>query len=215
MASMCPKCREEIEEDAICCAELRYAWKCKKCGKRSTGFVVPYGRCHMCGGENEVVEPYRVADMMLVRAVEEAVQFEVDMYQFYRLGRERAVDETQKAVFEQLYLKEQDHLAELEAKYHVHLDPEVLDLPPDAEQVLARWIFKGIDLGEPSGQVAPLYQKALMMERRTRDHFARRAKELPPGAEREICRELAAEEEEHVVMLETELAQFTADEEAT
>ena len=212
MASVCPKCHEELEEDGICCAELRYTWKCKKCGKRSTGFVVPYGRCYLCGGENEVVEPYKAADATTLRAVEEAVQFEVDMYQFYRLGRQRAVDETQRAVFEQLYLKEQDHLAELEAKYHVHLDPEVLELPPDAERLLAGRIFKGIDVGEASGLIVPLYQKALMMERRTRDHFARRARELPPGAEREICRELAAEEEEHVAMLETELAQFTADE---
>jgi bacterioferritin (cytochrome b1) len=35
------------------------------------------------------------------------------------------------------------------------------------------------------------------MERRTRD--------LPPGLERDLCEELAAEEEEHVAMLETEL----------
>ena len=47
------------------------------------------------------------------------------------------------------------------------------------------------------------------MERRTRDHFQRLSAELPPGLEKELCLELAAEEEEHVAMLETELEQLS------
>lgn len=209
MGSICPKCRQEIDDDAICCAYLRYVWKCHKCGKRSTGFVVPYGRCYLCGGENEIVHPYTTDDVSAVRAVEEAVQFEVNMFQFYRLARARATDGTVRAVFEQLYLKEQDHLDELEKKYHVHLEQEVLEPPPATEKLLSDRLFEGIDFDDRSGQVQPLYERALTMERRTRDHFLRRAEELPPGTEREICRELAAEEEEHVAMLETELIQFT------
>ena len=50
-----------------------------------------------------------------------------------------------------------------------------------------------------------LYQAALEMERLTRDHFKKLARELPGGLERELCEELAAQEEEHVAMLETEL----------
>ena len=210
MASICPRCHQELEEDAVCCAELRHTWKCRQCQKRSTGFVVPRGRCFLCGGENEIVEPYAAPDPQAARTVEEALQFEVDMYQFYRLGRERAADALQKAVFEQLYLKEQDHLAEIETKYHVHLDPQVLEPPVNAERLLAAQLFQGIDLVDPAGSVRPLYEKALAMEERTRDHFARRAREMPPGAEREIFRELAAEEEEHVAILETELAYFNA-----
>jgi rubrerythrin len=211
MASICPKCRAEIEDDAVCCAYLRHVWKCRTCGKRSTGFVVPYGRCFLCGGRNEVVHPYTAEDVRAARAVEEAVQFEVDMHTFYQLGRRRATDPTVRAVFEQLALKEQDHLEEIQTKYHVHLEPEVLAPPPGAEEILARSLFEGIDFCDRSGQVLPLYERALTMERRTRDHFARRAGELTAGAEREICRELAAEEEEHIAILETELAQFAAE----
>jgi rubrerythrin len=211
MGSSCPKCHQDVEEDVICCAELKHTWKCRKCGKRSTGFVVPYGRCFLCGGENVVVEPYASVDVKTARVVEDAVQFEVNMYQFYRLGRERASAPDVRAVFEQLYLKEQDHLQEFEKKYHIHLENEVLEMPANAERLLAAKIFMGIDFDDITGQVQPLYERALQLEKRTRDHFARRARELPEGTEKEICRELAAEEEEHVSMLETELQQFTDD----
>lgn len=209
MGSSCPKCHREVEEDVVCCAELRHTWKCQKCGKRSTGFVVPYGRCFLCGGENVVVQPYTSSDVRRARVIEDAVQFEVNMYQFYRLGRERATAPDVRAVFEQLYLKEQDHLHEFETKYHIHFDHEVLEMPANAERLIAAKLFQGIDFDDITGQVRPLYERALQLEVRTRDHFARRARELPDGTEREICRELAAEEEEHVAMLETELQQFT------
>jgi rubrerythrin len=57
---------------------------------------------------------------------------------------------------------------------------------------------------EESG-IGDLYQAALEMERRTRDHFRKLATTLPDGLEKDLCAELAAEEEEHVAMLETEL----------
>jgi hypothetical protein len=46
------------------------------------------------------------------------------------------------------------------------------------------------------------------MERRTRDHFRKLATDLPLGLERDLCAELAAEEEEHVALLEGELEQL-------
>jgi hypothetical protein len=46
------------------------------------------------------------------------------------------------------------------------------------------------------------------MERRTRDHFKARAEALPPGPQKDIYTELAAEEEEHVSILETEREQL-------
>jgi len=45
------------------------------------------------------------------------------------------------------------------------------------------------------------------MECRTRDHFRELATELPDGLEKDLCLELASEEEEHIAMLETELEQ--------
>jgi glutamate synthase (NADPH) small chain len=208
MASICPKCHQELEEDAVCCATLEHTWKCAQCGKVTESIVVPYGRCHMCGGTVAIVDPYPVLEGEAARVVEEALRYELEMYQFYRLARGQATDAAQKALFEQMYLKEQDHIAELESRYHIHLPEEALEQPPSAQRFLAAWIFEGIDLKETAASVKPLYDRALMMERRTRDHFAARARELPAGPEREICRELAAEEEEHVSILEGELAQL-------
>ncbi len=208
MGSTCPKCHQVLEDDSVCCAEVRYTWKCRSCGKLSTGFAVPYGRCFLCGGQNEVVEGYRGADPNEVAVVREAIQYELDMYHFYRLGMQRTTDPVLHDVLEEMYHKEQDHLDELEDKYHVHLDPQLLQLPDKADQLMSRWIFEGIDFSDEGRHVLEVYDKAIAMERRTRDHFKAQSEALPPGPQREIYRELAAEEEEHVSILETEREQF-------
>ncbi|HET9481386.1 MAG TPA: hypothetical protein VFP98_06485 [Candidatus Polarisedimenticolia bacterium] len=206
MASICPKCHQELEEDAVCCATIEHTWKCASCGKLAVGPVVPYGRCHLCGGTLDVVDPYPALESEAERVVQDALKFEMEMFQFYRIARRRAGEASQRALFEQLYLKELDHIAEIERKYHVHLQTDYLVTSVEEQDLAAQWIFEGIELGESPWSVRPLYEKAIRMEQRTREYFARRALELPEGREREICRELAAEEEEHVAMLESELA---------
>ena len=208
MASTCPKCHKTIDSDSVCCADIQYTWKCKSCGKLSTGFVVPYGRCYLCGGENELVKGYSGAQPDLVAIVREAVQYEIDMYHFYRLAVEHTSDTVLRAVLEELYHKEEDHLAELEEKYHLHLDSELRSLPDQKEKIASNWIFQGIDFGNAEGHILQVYDKAVSMERRTRDRFLAHANALPDGPQKEIYRELAAEEEEHVATLETERAQF-------
>lgn len=208
MASTCPKCHRVLDDDIVCCAEIKYTWKCKSCGKLSSGFAVPYGRCFLCGGENEVASGYSGENPAQVEIVREATQYELDMYQFYRLARRRTNDATLGAVLEELHHKEEDHLAELEEKYHVHLDPSMRELPAGTEQLLSQWIFAGIDFRKEE-HVLAVYDKAIEMERRTRDYFKARAAAVSPGLERETYRELAAEEEEHVSILETEREQFT------
>jgi rubrerythrin len=197
-----------IEDDTVCCADIRYTWKCKACGKLSAGFVVPYGRCFLCGGENEVILGYKGAQPEQTAIVREAVQYELDMYQFYRLGLQRTSDSVLRGVLEELYHKEEDHLAELENKYHIHLEHEVRELPAKAEQLVSGWIFKGVDFENRSGHVLQVYDKAIAMEKRTRDHFRARADAMASGPQKEVYRELAAEEEEHVAILETEREQF-------
>ena len=208
MASTCPKCHQVIEDDSVCCAEVRYTWKCKSCGKLSTGFVLPYGRCFLCGGENEVAEGYAGARSDQVAIVREAVQYEVDMYHFYRLAMQRTTNAELLSVLDELYHKEEDHLAELEDKYHLHFDNQLRHPPQGAEALLSKWIFRGIDFDDADHHVLAVYEKAIEMERRTRDHFLARANSLDPGPQKEIYRELAAEEDEHVTTLETEREQF-------
>jgi glutamate synthase (NADPH/NADH) small chain len=208
MPSSCPKCRRVLEEDEICCAQVRYTWRCKSCFKLTTGFAIPYGKCFMCGGELEVIPGRELGDTMRFRAIRDAVQFELNSFHFYKLARDHAHTPEQKAVLERLYEAELDHLHELEEKYHAHLDREVVELSADEQKLLSNWLFQGIRVNEDSG-VADLYRLALELERRTRDHFHKLAADLPPGLEKELCEELAAEEEEHVAMLETELEQIS------
>lgn len=207
MPSSCPKCHRVLEEDEICCAQVRYTWRCKNCLKLTTGFAVPYGKCFMCGGPLEVIEGRDLGDSMRFRAIRDAVQFELDSFHFYKLARDQAQSPEQRSVLERLYEAELDHLHELEEKYHAHLDRETVELSADHDKLLASWLFRGIHVDQQTG-VKDLYEVALEMERRTRDHFLKLAKELPAGLEREVCGELAAEEEEHVAMLEGELEQL-------
>ena len=74
--------------------------------------------------------------------------------------------------------------------------------------MLSNWLFRDIHVTAESG-IADLYRAALEMERRTRDHFRKLAGELPVGLEKDLCGELAAEEEEHVALLEGELEQIS------
>lgn len=206
MPSSCPKCRRTLEEDEICCAQVRYTWRCKSCFKLTSGFAVPYGKCFMCGGDLEVIPDRDLGDSMRFRAIRDAVQFELNSFHFYKLARDKAGSPEQRAVLERLYEAELDHLHELEEKYHAHLDRSVVELSSSEENLLSNWLFQGIRV-EGSG-VGDLYRAALEMERRTRDHFRKLARELPAGLEKELCAELAAEEEEHVALLEGELEQI-------
>jgi len=206
MPSFCPKCHAVVEEDEICCAQVRYTWKCKSCHKLSTGLALPYGKCFLCGGELEVVEGRELGDAMRFQAVRDAVQFELNSFHFYKLARAKAGSPQQRAVLERLYEAELDHLHELEEKYHAHLDRAVIDLSPNEEKLLADDLFRGLSVEGAS--IRQLYEAALEMEKRTRDHFRKLAAGLPDGLEKEVCLELASEEEEHVAMLETEIEQL-------
>ncbi len=208
MASTCPKCHQVIEDDSVCCLDVKYTWRCKSCGKLTTGFVVPYGRCFLCGGEHEVIKGYQGARPEQVEIVREAVRYELEMYHFYRLALGQTTDAQLHDVLEELARKEEDHLSELEDKYHLHFEDEVRHPAKETERLISEWIFKGIDFSDAEGHIIPVYDKAIAMERRTRDHFKARAEALPAGPQRDIYKELAAEEEEHVSILETEREQL-------
>jgi len=201
MPSFCPKCRQVLEEDEVCCAQVRYTWRCRSCHKLTTGFVLPYGKCFLCGGELAIVKDRDLGDPMRLQAVREALQLELNAFHFYKLARERATNPQVRQVLEQLYEGELDHLHELEAKYHAHLDPTVIDLSEDEEKLLSDWLFRDISLGDDTS-IAGLYYAAIAMEKRTRDHFHKLAAEAA-GVEKELYLEFAAEEEEHIAMLET------------
>ncbi len=208
MASTCPKCREVLADDGVCCAEVKYVWKCGKCGKLTTGFVVPFGKCFLCGGDLKIIESRNIDDPKALEVVEEAMQFEVNAYLFYKIAKERAANIARQEILEEMMLKEQDHIQEISDKYHVHLDLDKLEAPENIEKLIGDEIFKGISVDSGASCLKGIYEKAIELEKRTWKFFLQKAEILPDGLEKEICRELAAEEEEHVAILETEMAQL-------
>jgi rubrerythrin len=179
-------------------------WRCRRCFKLATGFAIPYGRCRLCDGELQMFTDGGLPDAERLWAVREAVQAELDAFLFYKLARDQARHWDQRAVLERLCEAEMSVLNDLEKQYHPHLATHLLELPLDEQNRLAQRLFRGICLSDHSA-VRDLYQAALAMERQTRDRFRVLAAQLPDGAERQVCAELADREEGHMALLEAEL----------
>jgi len=207
MASTCPRCHRILEEDEICCAQLSYTWRCRSCFKLTTGVAIPYGRCFLCGGRLEIMADRDVGDSMMHPAIRDAVQFELDLLHFYRLAEKRAATPEQRIVLESLSEAVAGHLFELKEKYRAQPGREMVKLASNEDTLQSDWPVQGLRI-EDSAAIADLYQIALRMERRARDRFQALEHDFPAGLENELCKELEAEEDEHIAMLETELAQI-------
>jgi rubrerythrin len=189
-----------VEEDEICCAEVRFMWRCVSCFKLCTGFTLPSGTCFLCGGRLEIIPARDTADPMRFGAVQEALQFQLSLFHFYEFARQRATQPEQRMVLDYFCDTALDHLSALEEIYRAHVDW-------DEEKMRLEWPFQDIRVTDDSG-ITDLYRGAIEIERRARDHFRGLAAEGPSGLENELCKELAAEEDEHVFALEAELEQI-------
>lgn len=203
MPSTCPKCHQVVEEDYICCADVSYTWKCSQCRKLSKGFVVPFGRCEICGGILEVVEAYTLEDPSRVTPIRQALQAELNAQLFYAMAAREATDPEVRVLFESLAEMEGEHLQNLADKYHAHLEVDPGLTPhPQIRQI----VLEGIEDVPAPDRMPTLYARAIEMERRARAFFLDQVEGLEEGLEREIYRELAAEEDEHIAILESGLA---------
>ncbi len=210
MPSACPKCHQILEEDYVCCADVTYTWKCTQCRKLSKGFVIPFGRCENCGGTLDIVEDYAFKDPERLKPVRQAIQAEMNAYSFYAMAAREATDPETRDLFSSLSEMELEHLQSLADKYHAHIevDPNLTPHPKIREI-----FFGGIEDAPSPGAGHPvqahplvLYERAIEMERRARAFFLQQVEALDEGLEREIYRELAAEEDEHIALLESGLA---------
>jgi rubrerythrin len=203
MPSTCPKCHQVLEEDYVCCAEVTYTWKCTKCRKLSKGFVVPFGRCEVCGGALEIVDDSVYRDVARLRPIQQALQAEMNAYTFYSMLAAEATDPDVRALFASLSEMERGHLESLAEKYHAHLERDPPQVPhPKIRQI----ILEGMEHVPAQDRLVTLYGRAIEMERRARAFFLQQVEALEEGLEREIYRELAAEEDEHIALLESGLA---------
>ncbi len=207
MPSVCPKCHQLLDEDYVCCADVTYTWKCARCRKLSKGFVIPFGRCEACGGTLEIVEDSAYREAARLRPIQQALQAEMNAYTFYAALAAEATDPEVRTLFASLSEMERGHLESLADKYHAHLEG---DPGTAAHGKIRPIILEGMDAVPQEDRLLHLYGRAIEMERRARAFFLRQVEGLAEGLEREIYRELAAEEDEHIALLEAGLAKTKA-----
>ena len=198
--SVCPRCRRPVEgeESYICCAGVELTWRCTECHKVSEGFAFPYGLCPHCKGRLEILERGTIGDDRALEAVRKAFEIELGGHAFYERAARDAGDPQLRELFGRFAEMEKEHMETLSKRYHA-------DLPaPSADfQVDRAAIFAGVD--RKPEDPANLFRIAIAFEQRAVDFFATEGERAPAGsAERELYRELAAEEREHVELLTTE-----------
>ena len=121
---------------------------------------------------------------------------------FYGRAARETEDPVLRELFERFVGMEREHMQTLSRRYHVEVPA-----PSPAFSTDRAALYAGVD-SRPEDP-ANLFRLALAFERRAVEFFERRAQEPGMGAaERELYRELAAEEAEHVALLTTELERW-------
>lgn len=197
---VCPKCQQPLEgeESYICCANATLQWRCSNCGKVSEGFAFPYGMCPFCGGQLKMLDRPGVSDEASLNAIRIAFQIELGGQAFYNRAAEQVSDPVLKELFTRFSAMEHEHMETLSRRYHVHV-PD----PNDGFRVDLAAVQAGVTgkIDDPE----TLFRTAIAFEKRAVKFFGERADAVPAGsAEQELYKELAAEEVEHVALLETE-----------
>lgn len=204
---LCPKCHqplEEGEESYICCANASLQWRCVQCAKVSEGFALPYGLCPHCGGKLEVVQPQDIADAAALDAVRKAFEIELGGQAFYLRAAADSSDPVLQDLFGRFAAMEEEHMQTLQRRYHAR----ALDAAGDFKLELAA-IFAGVPV-RPADP-ANLFRIAIGMEQRAAHYFEQCAQGATlNSAERQLYRELGAEEREHADLLGTEYARWRA-----
>jgi acyl-coenzyme A synthetase/AMP-(fatty) acid ligase/rubrerythrin len=200
----CPQCQGLIERDAstlFCCAAAPREWHCRECGQISHAFAFPYGRCPSCGGELALGEQEfdPGSDAAALRAVRSAFEIELGGRAFYQGAAVETEDEEMRELFRRFAVMEGEHMETLSRRYHVLEVPQ----PSPSFRVELAAIFAGIEHRpqDPDN----LFRIAIGLEKRAVDFYLTRAAMAQAGSsELRLCLELAAEEREHVQILEKE-----------
>lgn len=201
----CPKCHQPLETDEsyICCADATLQWRCEKCGKVSEGFAFPYGMCPHCGGQLKTLERAGISDEAGLSAIRIAFQIELGGKAFYERAADRVSDPVLKALFSKFSEMEHEHMDTLSRRYHVRV-PD----PADGFRVDLAAVQAGVEGNIDNPET--LFRTAIAFEKRAVAFFSERASKVPAGsAEQDLYKELAAEEVEHVALLETEFQRWS------
>ena len=202
--SICPRCQRPLEDEEpyVCCAGVELRWRCSSCHKVAEGFAFPYGLCPYCKGKLELLERGAVADDRALEAVRKAFEIEIGGHAFYERASRDAKDPELRELFGRFAAMEQEHMETLSKRYHAELPKASADFQIDRAA-----IFAGVD--RKPEDPANLFRIAIAFEQRAVDFFAREGEKAPEGSvERDLYRELAAEEREHVELLGTEFRRW-------
>jgi len=202
----CPKCHRPIEGDEvyICCANLELQWRCKECGKVSEGFAFPYGMCPHCKGKLEILDRGAIADTQGLAAIRAAFEIELGGHAFYQRASADAKDPVLRDLFGRFAAMEQEHMETLSKRYHADLPK-----PSEGHQIDHAAIFAGVE--RKPEDPANLFRIAISFEERAVMFFSEQGAQAPEGSvEKDLYKELAAEEREHVALLTTEYARWKA-----
>jgi rubrerythrin len=201
-----PRCRRPLEGDEsyICCAGIELRWRCNECHKVAEGFAFPYGLCPYCKGRLELLDRDAIVGDRALEAIRKAFEIELGGHAFYQRASRDAKDPLLTDLFARFAAMEQEHMATLSKRYHADLPAPSVDYQIDRAA-----IFAGVD--RKPEDPANLFRIAIAFEQRAVDFFAREGEKAPAGSvERELYRELAAEEREHVELLTTEYRRWEA-----
>jgi rubrerythrin len=202
--SICPRCKRPLEDEEpyICCAGVELTWRCTSCHKVAEGFAFPYGLCPYCKGRLEILDRGAVEGDEAMEAIRRAFEIELGGRAFYRRASDDATDPQLRELFAKFAAMEDEHMQTLSKRYHADLPA-----PSDDFQIDRAAIFAGID--RRPEDPANLFRIAIAFEQRAVDFFAGEGEKAPEGSvERELYRELAAEEREHVELLTTEFRRW-------
>ncbi|HEX8959777.1 MAG TPA: NADPH-dependent glutamate synthase, partial [Solirubrobacterales bacterium] len=200
VSRICPKCHQPVEgdEEYICCGTATVEWKCSACQKVSDGFAFPYGMCPACGGKLENVSGRAAPDAAAQDAIRVAFEIELGGMAFYERAQKQTKDQELKHLFGKFAQMERGHMATLVRRYHAEVPAPSEDFKIDRAA-----IYGGIE-NKPEDP-ANLFRIAVAFEKRAVKFFEERVEKTKPASvERELYKELAAEEREHVELLSTE-----------
>jgi glutamate synthase (NADPH) small chain len=197
---VCPKCRQPIEgeEPYVCCAGATLQWRCADCGKVSEGFAFPYGMCPLCSGKLEMLDPLEIEEAGALEAIRTAFEIELGGRAFYARAALQAEEPMLRDLFGKLAEMEGEHLDTLSRRYHTQVPPASGGFRVDRAA-----IYAGLE-NRPEDP-ANLIRIAIAFEERAARFFGDCGERAPEGSmERQLYKELAAEERDHVALLTTE-----------
>jgi rubrerythrin len=154
--------------------------------------------CPHCKGKLEMLDRGPIEGDEAMEAIRKAFEIELGGHAFYARASRDATEPALRELFSRFAAMEKEHMEILSRRYHA-------DLPVAAEdfQLDRAAIFAGVD--RRPEDPANLFRIAIAFEQRAVDFFTREGERAPEGsAERDLYKELAAEEREHVHILTTE-----------